>query len=267
MSLGGDYSSNSNTNKKQYYEPEVRSSYVLSNSEGVDPSALSVSFFRDCLKFTASPMLPNPTETKKWDTDNAMTIYINHTKARTLCTIIDDVMDGKIQNGGVNSGAKGFLSFSNGKELGIDNYCLIFREIDPQVGSITSTYVYEFKMNYHYAIVNFDANTMDHDKVYFDNLEIEQLKDLLKEYYHAITNATAYTVVNQLRFEHSRINTKLNSICESLGIKFDKSGANYGKNGNKSYFDSNGAKTSHNSSDEYQQQSREATLESLEGDD
>lgn len=269
MALGADYSPNVSTNKKNYYEPEVRSALVLSNSEGVDPSALSIGFFRDCLKFTVSPLLPNPTETKKWDTDHSLIIYINHTKARILLQIIDDVLCGKIENGGINSGAKGFISFSNGKELGINSPCLIFREIDPSTGSITSTYAYEFKMNYHYAIVNFDANTMEHSKTYFDNLEIEQFKDLLKEYYTAVLNATSYTVVNQMRFDTSRMNTKINSICEALGIKFDRNGSNYNNKGNnRSYFDSEGNRTSHDASNNsYQAQSREATIDSLGDED
>lgn len=264
MALGGDYS----TNKKQYNEPEVYSPYRMSNVEGVDPSALSVGFFRECLKLTISPMLPKPTETKKWDLENSMTVYLTHVKARMLAKIIEDVMDPNkpnIENGGVNTGAEGFVSFSNGKELGTNNYCLIFRKIDCNTGEVTTTYVYEFKMDYHYAIINFDASTSAHDKVYFDNLEIEQFVDLLKEYYISSTNATAYTVRNQMRFDMSKINTKLNGISEALGITFDKEGNYSSKSSNKSFFNNSNSEHGKTHGGTGSSTTREATIDQLEG--
>lgn len=265
MPLGGDYS----TNEKKYREVEVYSPYKMSNTEGVDPSALSFSFFRDCLKITISPMFQNarPGDSKKWDTENAITIYVQHTKARMLAAIIQDVLDPEkpdIVNGGIQSGPDGFISFSNGKELGCDNYCLILRKMDNVTGEILTTYAYEFKTNYHYAIINFDQSTSAHKKVYFDNIEIEQFLDLLKQYYTSMTYATSYSVNNQMRFEMSRLNTKLNNISEALGISYEPKNANYNnKNNNRSSFFNN--TNSENGRNSINSQPTESSLDRLEG--
>ena len=188
-------------------------------------------------------------------------IYLTHTKARMLREEIDRVLTGEKFNGGVNSGTDGLISFSDGKEIGSNYYCLIIRKIDEN-GNIGSTYAYEFKPEYHYAISNFDSTNSTHDKDYFDNLEIEQFKHLLEDYYNSMTNALAYTVVNSLRFDMSRINTKLTDIAEANGISY----ANRAGNGNnRSSFFNNSDNASQANRTSGHSGSRASTLEELEG--
>lgn len=265
MALGEDYS----TNKPRYNEPEVFSPYWMSNTEGVDPSALSISYFRDCLKLKIRPMLPKPTEKKRWDDENAMTMFIQHTKARILVKCIEDVMDPEkpeIHNAGVNSGAEGFISFSDGSEFGQKGkYCLVLRKVNEQ-GAVTSNYVYEFKTGYHNAIINYDEkNNSSFDRQFYDSIEIEEFKDILKAYYIAITNATAYSVVNSLRFEHSKFHTKLNAIQDALGISYDKSGnnGNYSRGG-RSYFSQQGNNGNKSSGSSSKNSMRESTIDDIE---
>lgn len=219
MNFNGNNNDNGGSSKK-YREPETFSGYNLSNVEGVDPSALSFSYFRNLLKCQISPRLPNPTNDKMWDHDNSLILYLTHTKARILREQVDAVLKGEISNGGVPTGADGLISFSDGKDAGSQFYCLILRKIDQNSGSVLSAYVYEFKSQYHYAINNFDQKTAAHEKQYFDMLEIEQFKDLLEEYYKSMTNAYAYSVVNNMRFDMSRINTKLIDIAKANGIEY-----------------------------------------------
>ena len=225
---------NNGNGGKKFREVETFSAYGLRNTEGSEPSALSFSFFRELLKLQISPRLPNPSNDKMWDYDNSVVAYLTHIKARILKDQIEEVMAGNIESGGVPTGADGLVTFSNGKEIGSNFYCLILRKIDQNSGVVLSSYVYEFKPQYHYAICNFNQTTAEHDKRYYDELEIEQLKDLLNQYYLAMTNATAYSVVNQMRFDISRLNTKLLDIAKANGIEYGEGNSN--NNGNNSFF-------------------------------
>lgn len=261
MALGSDNNYQSNSGKTKYREPEVYSCYNMSNVEGVDPSALSFSFFRNLLKVSIAPKIANPTGDKMWDHDNATIIYLTHTKARMLREEIDKVLSGEKFNGGVNSGTDGLISFSDGKEIGSNYYCLIIRKIDEN-GNISSTYAYEFKSEYHYGISNFDSSNSTHDKDYFDNLEIEQFKCLLEDYYRSMTNALAYTVVNNLRFDMSRINTKLTDIAEANGITYNNRAGN--GNNRSSFFNNSDNASQVNRTAGNHSGSRASTMEELE---
>lgn len=266
MALGDtNYSGN---NKSKFKEPEVFSCYNMSNVEGVDPSAISFSFFRNLLKISISPKLANPTNDKMWDHENAVTVYLTHTKARMLAKEIENVLSGEKFNGGVNTGTDGLISFSDGKEVGSNFYCLIIRKIDME-GKVLSTYVYEFKPEYHYGISNFNTSDSSHQKDYYDMLEIEQFKDLLNGYFNAMTNAVAYSVINNMRFDLSRINTKLNDIAEANGISYGNGGS-YSKNSNTSFFNNNQSQdTSHGprqpEQSSHSKGTRMSTMDDLEG--
>ena len=85
MALGDNYNGNDN-NKKKYYEPILYSPYGTSNTDGVDPSALSYSFFNGLLKISIAPMKPGaqPGDRQLWDHDNAVSVWLTHVKARML---------------------------------------------------------------------------------------------------------------------------------------------------------------------------------------
>ena len=51
----GDY----NNNKRKYYEPNVTSPFGVSNTDGIDPSALSYRFTLGMLVISIAPMLPS----------------------------------------------------------------------------------------------------------------------------------------------------------------------------------------------------------------
>ena len=262
----GDY----NNNKPKYKELEVYSNYGMTNAEGVvDPSALSISFFRNLMKIAIAPKLQNGNGNQKWDNDNAAAVYLTHSKARVLHQIIKDVLDPEkphIKNGGVNSGTGetvGLITFSDGTEMGLENPCLIIRKIDPS-GAVLSMYVYEFKFNYHNAIINFDGNSASYEQVYFDSLEIEQFLDALQEYYIAMINATAYSVANQMRFSITALDNKLNAIAEATGAHIEKSG-NGNSGGGNSFFSNNGNRGGSTPAAENPGNSvRQSTLDDLE---
>ena len=91
MALGS-----SDNNEKKNYEPRVYSPYKMSNIEGIDPSYLGVTFFRNLLQLAISPMNKNTGDKISFDHDNAIVVYLTHTKARILRNEIDRVLSGKI---------------------------------------------------------------------------------------------------------------------------------------------------------------------------
>lgn len=257
MALGDN---NYDNNNKKYYEPTVYSPYKMSNTEGVDPSALSFSFFRNLLKVSISPMKQNTGDKIAFDHENAISVYLTHTKARMLASEIKNVMENSesTNNGGVPTGSDGLISFSNGKELGINSPCLIIRKIDAN-GNVLSSYVYQFKCAYHYSIRNFNESNSKHDRYFYDNIEVDQFLTLLDEYYRAMTGAIAYSIIDQQKYDTSRMNTKIESIAEKLGVSFKSNNTNY-SNGGNSFFNN----TTSSSSSAASSSSRHSTIEELQ---
>ncbi|MGL5327906.1 MAG: hypothetical protein ACRDD7_01470 [Peptostreptococcaceae bacterium] len=221
-------------NNKKNYSPVLYSAYKFSNAESVvDQTILTPTFWNGMLKLAISPRKnTGNTEEVSWDHDNAIAMYLSHIKARLLynevCKFQQDM--NAFNNVGVPSGA-GLISISNGKEFGINNPCLVIRKLDAQTGQVESSIAYQFKYDYHYSIRNFEEKTSDFDKIYDNNLELEMFKDLLKGYYEAQSGAVAYSVIDAMKFDMSRLNTKLTAVGEKLGVEM---GGGYKNNQSKS---------------------------------
>lgn len=240
------FGDNNDNNSRKYYEPTVYSAYAMSNTDGVDPSALNFQFSLGLLKITISPMLPNakPGDSELWDRKNGASIWLTHTKARMLAESIKEMLNGKmdeINNESVPSGNGGLITFSNGKELGATSPCLMIRKQNPDTGEVTSTYAYQFKSDYHYTIRNFDPATKEFEKIFFPSLEIEQFITLLETYYTSMSGAQAYGVLSGAKVDIQKTNTKFRLIMDKLGIEqpteYSKGGNGYS---NRSFFSGNG---------------------------
>lgn len=231
-------------NQRKFYEPSVYSGYAMSNTDGIDPSALNYQFVNGLMKISIAPMLPNakPGDRELWDRDNAAVIWLTHTKARMLAEEIKYVMahPDEVNNGGVPSGSDGLVSFSTGKELGATSPCLIIRKLDPNDGTVVSSYAYQFKSEYHYSIRNFDKASKDFDKFFYNDLEIDQFVTLLESYYQNMTGAVAYGVLYGAKYDIQKNHTKMKLIMDKLGIEqnpeYSKGGNNYN---NRSFFSKN----------------------------
>lgn len=249
MALG-----NYDNNKKEQYLPVYYSEYGTGNSEGVDPSALSYTFYNRMLKISISPLKMNNGDKIAYDHDNAAIVYLTHTKARMLYDQILRVLNGEITNGGVTTGKEGLIRFCDGKELGVNNYCLLINKVN-ESGEVLSSYAYEFKSKYHYAVENYDPKNSNHKKAYYDKIEVEQLLDLLRMYYEAMTGAYAYANLDALRFVNNSTSTKIDLIMSKLGVEY-KSGMT-SRSSSRSFFDTSEPTASERSM-------RSATMDELE---
>lgn len=222
MALGSTYNNN-----KQQYSPTVYSNYKMSNTKSeIDKTSISFTFWNNSLKISIAPMKATTDNSISFDFENAVAIYLNHTKARMLAHEIEMFMTDpkKYNSSGVPSG-QGLITISNGSEFGVKGACLVIRKINAE-GQVESSYAYQFKNEYYYSVRNYQEKDSKFDQCYEDyvSLEIEQLLTLLKTYYEAMSSAMAYSVVDSMKFDHSRINTKLELIANKLGIQMGKGG-------------------------------------------
>lgn len=238
MALGDSYNSNTDNNTKKYYSPEIYSQYGTSNENGIDPSALSYSYWNGALKISIAPMLKNPTSNQKWDRKNAATVFLTHRAARILRAEAQKVLKGEIHSGGTKSGSEGLITFTDGSEVGAAGYCLIIRKINPDNGDINGTYVYEFRTGFHYGIQDFQADSSNFKKDYFDTIEVDEFLDILEQYYLASSKMYTGSIIDEMKYNDSRMNTKIGLIAEALGVEF-KAGNSNRSSGNQSYFDKN----------------------------
>jgi hypothetical protein len=233
--MNQNYQNSSEDNNKKNYDPTVYSPIQFKNPNGVDPSMISIAFWRGLMKISISPK-NEPKPGDKYDTydhENNIAIHINHMKARILYNEIENFLKDpdKLNSVGVNSGVAGLLTISNGKEFGINSPVIVIRKMD-ETGKVISSYAYEFNANdYYTSIRNFNEKTLKYDSIPCPNLELLVFQDALKSYYESASYATAYTVIDSMKFSNSRINTKLDLLLDNAGIK--RQG---GDNGGKSFF-------------------------------
>jgi len=227
MALGEQYNNN-----KKFVEPVVHSRYAFSNPNSkVDQTRIGFDFWAGLLKVTVSPKKGENSEGfSTWDYENNISIYLPHTKAEMFKEELIKFLNNKNEynNSGVGAGA-GLISISNGKEYGIDCPVITIRNINEQ-GAVQASFAYQINQQYYFAIKNFnEKEPSKYEKEYYDNLEIEQIIKLLDSYVKATSGAIAYSVIENNRFNNSRINTKLDLTCEKLGIEFKK-GSNKSSN-------------------------------------
>lgn len=212
---------NNDQNKKQ--EKEYYSPFKLYHAESVvDQSTMQISYWNQMMKIIFAPLLPNSTpDSPKYDYDNKGVVCINHVQAYMLAQEIATLLQDQelYRNVGiVNTNNGNLLCVSNGVEYGVTTPCLVLRKIGDN-GEIVYAYIYQFRDD-KYSVRNFDETTKEYDKNFFPTVELELFRDTLIEYYKSMSGALAYSVVDMMKYDTSRVNTKLDSIAEKLGIEY-----------------------------------------------
>jgi len=246
MSLGQNYNNN---NKKNDNSPTVYSKYKMNNAESaVDPSSMGFTFWNSMLKISIAPRKQTNNDEIAFDYNNAVAIYLDHNKARILHDeILRFLSDPETyNNSGVPSG-QGLITISNGKEFGVSTPCMVIRKLNDAV--VESSYAYQFKHDYYYAIRNYDESTSDFNKVTEDykDIEIQQLLTVLRTYYEAMSNAMAYSVIEQGKYDQTRVMNSLESIANKLGVSKASGGNRGGSKPFESIFNRKPVASSNNS--------------------
>ena len=195
--------------------------------------------------------------------DNGITIYLSHTKARILRDEFKRFLNDPVTYTGVGvPSGQAVITISNGSEYGKTTPIITIRKVSEN-GDVIASFAYEIKVNFHYAIRNYDGKKFDQAFNDYKYIEIEQIITLLDEYIKAATYAVAFTVMDQRKYSVNRIDNKLDAIAASLGVETAKSGnTQRGRYNSSSYFNNSNASSSDNISSNVAYGS--ATLDDLE---
>lgn len=238
MALGTNYNNNK---KSSGTELTVYSNYRVTNTQSeVDKTSLSFYHWNGMLAISLCPAIPNANDdTIKFDRDNAITIYLSVFKAALLSREIEKFNMGDATNVGVST-RSGIITITTGEEFGSTSPVLIIRKIDEN-GNILSSYAYEIRKNYHYAINNFTESASggveSFEKKFYDDIELDLIKMQLDEYVRSMTMSVAYSCQSAAMRRDNRLEYKINEIAKALHVEFGN-GSSGGNGGFKSsYFD------------------------------
>lgn len=238
MALGDSY--NKKNNGKERYQPTVYCPIQLKNPDAsCDPSELSFSYWKNLLKVGISPKKQEENVAyATYDHDNQGCIYLNHDKARILYSEITEFLadPSAFNSRGVSTGSNGLITISNGKEFGVETPVLVIRKVDGESGTVTSSYMYQFKTDTYKAIRNFDETNMKYDTGSYEYIEIYTFLDILKSFYESMSYAVAYSVLNANQYNDSRMNTKLDLLMDKAGIERQSKGSSPARNNGRSFF-------------------------------
>lgn len=230
----GNYSNNRDANKP--FTPTIYS-YRMNNAESsIDKTCLTFSMWNRNLKITIAPRKDN-TEDVIFDMDRGISCYLSHTKAYMLANEIRNFLrDPDNYTGcGVVSG-QSVITISNGKELGANSAVLIIRKTD-ESGIVSSSFAYEFKKDYHFSVRNYSGGReFIRETASYSNIEIEECLIVLEEYYKAMTNMIAYSVIETTNYTTDRIQTTLRALAEKMGVDVPRSSRSTGYSSATNFF-------------------------------
>ena len=243
MSLG-TYNNNGNI-KKNDYSPTTYSQVKFFNStSNIDASAMSFSFWKGLLKISIAPVKTGEGSNVEIDRDNSIDLYLTPAKATLLHQygLMFKEDPTRFQNVGVSTN-KGLIYFTTGESefnIPAGKMFVVIKIVDSESGNVTSAIAYEFNSSQYYGIVNYvGGSTFEKDTNFANTFEFDMLMRVFESYIDSSSYAMAATVVENMKYDMSRINTKLTSIQDKLGIEVVKSR----QYRNKSYFDDNGGNT------------------------
>lgn len=245
MSLG---TYNNSNNKKKDYSPITYSPVRFFNSESkIDPSSLGFSFWKNLLKISISPM-KNAAEgsVPEMDKDNSIDIYLSPLKAKLFLEYATEFRldPNKFTNIGIGTN-KGIIYLTSGKtEFGTDSLFVVIKLMDFEQGSVTSCIAYEFNRNT-FGISNYTGGTnfeKNYDFAQFT--EFDMFVETIFSYVSSVNYAIAASVIDNNKYENSRLNTKITSIQEKLGIDTNKKSSYNGGASSNNYWNNNGGSNS-----------------------
>lgn len=232
------YGNYNNQNQKNDYSPTVYSPYRMNNGAStVDATCITYQFWNSTMKVGIYPRKQTNNDDMQFDMQAGIGVYLNHTKARMFHEIVKKFRQDPVAYNecGVDAG-KGLITINNGSKFGTTNPCIVIRTID-ESGAITGEFVYEMKGNeYYYGIYNYDTESNSFQKNFadFSEIELDQLETVLSQYYTAMTMATAFTIIDQSKYENQRLTNKIEAIGNKLGVEFNRGGGSRQQRG--SYF-------------------------------
>ena len=216
------YSNNKDANKP--FEPNVYTAYRWNNAESnVDKTCMTTGIWKQLMKIGIFPIKETNGDNISFDMENGLIVYLNHAKAKMLANELRNFLhDPDTYNGvGVSSGQV-TITISNGSEFGTKNPIFVIRKVD-DVGNVTSSFAYEVKSDYYFAIRNYTGGREFSKEIEtYRNLEIEEMIMVLEDYCKSMTYAVAYSMMDANKYNYDRALGRINSIADKLGIEVNR---------------------------------------------
>ena len=241
MAYGNTYNNNQAQQKNNQPNVDVYANYRMNNAESnIDATCITYRYWKSNLCIGIFPRKNTGNDDVAFDMDNGITIYLSHSKARILKNELEHFLEDPVKYNGVGvPSGQAVISISNGAEFGKNTPVFTIRKMNEN-GETVASFSYEFHTNFHYSIRNFDGKNFDKEYDEYNTLEIKQVITLLDEYCKAVTNAVAFTVMEQRKYSAARIENKIEALAAGLNIDLPKGGASQQRKYNgTSYFDQN----------------------------
>ena len=117
-------------------------------------------------------------------------------------------------NGGMNEKVS-FIAFHSNQDKDI---FITIGKFDGN-GTITESLDYKIQKNFNYALDWKNLRSMDLEKSYYDNLELDTIHNLVKDFARSMNGASAYAVHDLGRYDLARVLNKMDPVYDRLGIE------------------------------------------------
>ena len=229
MSTFGSYGNNNQVS------PTLYGLSLFNKNSTVDKTMISFSMWKTTIKVAIFPLIESEDDQIRYDRKNGVAIYLPPMKAAMFASILKDFKDNPTANHsrGVASGQNLITiedpARSNGFNKPGANPVIVIRKINPDNGTMESSYAYEIRTDNTMVINQYNEKTgaFNKDLTTFKNMELDMIITQLEEYMKAMTNATAFAVTEALYPTLDKIGSKLGIDINSSPYK------------NTSYFSSN----------------------------
>lgn len=242
-------------NQQDQFSPTVYGGFTLYNpTSKVDKTALSFSMWKSVIRISIIPVIETESinDIPRYDFKNSISIFLTPIKAHLFAQILEKfkVEPDRYNNYGITT-PQSIISISRvtgSDNKGISNPVVSIRKVNEE-GNVEMSYSYECNNDSFTSIVGFNVNKpkdFKQDTEIFRTAEIDAIIMQLETYYQAMTNATAFSVLNTMYPYLDRLSTK-------LGV--DLSGNNNPRKGN-GFFTNSGTGFNNNNNMNTQQQQR-----------
>lgn len=222
MAIGGNFNNNGNSDNKssnnKLWDTQYYSRLKIKNVDG--KLQLSASFRSGLLILSLDEV------SESYNTTSVETIYLSPTKALLLASELDAFLkytkEGNIVDGkgfGVNGGMGEKVSYIAFHATADNTKYVTIGKFDGS-GNIIEKRTMAFNKDYHYALEWNDVDAMNTtERVVYDDVELDQLSALLKDFARSMSGAIAYSVADTARYDTARILGKMDPIYDKLGIE------------------------------------------------
>lgn len=202
-------------NNQQVWSPSLYGYTLYNPTSKIDKTSISFSMWQTTIRISITPAIENSAdELPKYDFKNSVSIFLTPIKAHLFAEILKGYLKDpdKYANHGIAS-PQAIISVDKPETFGHPDCgpVISIRKVNEE-GTVELSYSYECCLDNFNSIVGFNAKNprdFETDTELFKYADIDCIITQLEEFYKAMTNATAFTVMHNMYPWFDRIGTKI----------------------------------------------------------